>query len=76
MGMTRRDALKGLGAAVGAAAIGCGGSADLGPDPLPDGASPPRKKQERREAKAQAALASLHRWIEIHEAGVPAGSSG
>jgi len=43
---------------------------------LPDGASPPRKKQERREAKAEAALASLHRWIETHEAGVPAGSTG
>jgi phospholipase C len=40
MGMTRRDALKGIGAAVGAAAIACGGNADLGPDPLPDGATP------------------------------------
>src|SRR5262245_14285172 len=41
MGMTRRDALKGLGAVVGAAAIGCGSdSAAIGPGEYPD-ASPP-----------------------------------
>jgi phospholipase C len=41
MRITRRDALRGLGVAVGTAALGCGGSpSTLGPGDSPDGAPP------------------------------------
>src|SRR5262245_25541538 len=78
MGITRRDALKGLGAAVGAAAlVGCGGTADLdvepadaatgpGPNPSPgpaDGSPPPPPPDAAVELTPSQLLAGIDTFV-------------